>query len=126
MPFGRRNCSGKTTAAATTGPASGPRPASSTPSTKWPSRQASRSRSRLGRSMTYNVALLLLRLLLLLPNPGAFAAQTPQIIEFGATNPTATNQLDRGDRRAVQREDALDSDARGDFSDGEGLVDPAT
>src|SRR5262249_52351903 len=64
--------------------------------------------------------------LALLPNPGGFPGKPPQIIKLGAAHPAPTYQLDRRDRRAVERKDALDSDTGGHFADGEVLADAAT
>lgn len=44
-------------------------------------------------------------------------------MEFGAADLAAVGDLDFGDARGVDREDALDALAVGDFADGEGGVD---
>src|SRR3990170_4624920 len=109
---------GKTTAAATTGPASGPRPASSTPTRRCSSAQTARSRASVGRGAISSG-------LALLPDPGGLAAQRAQIVQLGAAHPSPADQIDRGDRGTVYRKEALHPHTRGDLADREGLVDPA-
>src|SRR5829696_9102456 len=109
---------GKTTAAATTGPARGPRPASSTPTRSCSSAQTARSRVSVGRSIESALALL--------PDSGRLAAQRAEIIQLGATNPSPANQFDRGNRGTVHREEALDPHPGGDLPNREGLADPPT
>src|SRR5436309_7688954 len=48
----------------------------------------------------------------LLADPRRLAGQPPQEVELGAAHPTLAHQLDLRDRRRMQREDALDADAR--------------
>src|SRR5215211_5741562 len=110
---------GNTTAAATTGPARGPRPTSSTPTRRCSSAQTARSRARVGRGAMRSA-------LALLPDSGRLAAQRAEIIQLRAAHPSPANQLDRGDRGAVDREEALDSHTRRDLADREGLADAAT
>src|SRR5256885_1653869 len=117
-PRTARQPAGNTTAAATTGPASGPRPASSTPTRSASSAQAARSRWSEGRGGTGSA-------LALLPDARGLAAQRAQIVELGAADAAAAHQLERGDRWAVDREHALDADARRDLPDREVLADPA-
>src|SRR5262249_5379108 len=52
------------------------------------------------------------------------AAAAAQVIELGAADLAAAHQLDAGDPRAVEREDALDAFAVGDLAHGEGGVQP--
>src|SRR5215212_5436209 len=54
------------------------------------------------------------------------ASQVAQIVELRATNASATDHLDLGDHRAVERKNALDSDAVGDLADRERLAHAAT
>src|SRR6476646_3004508 len=103
-PRTARQPAGNTTAAATTGPASGPRPASSTPTSSVASAQAARSRWSEGRGGTGSA-------LALLPDARGLAAQRAQVVELGPAHPAAAHQLDRGDGRAVHGEQALDPDA---------------
>src|SRR2546427_1125003 len=117
-PRTARQSVGKTTAAATTGPASGPRPASSTPTRSVSSAQAARSRWSEGRRGIGSA-------LALLPDARGLAAQRAQIVELGAADAAAAHQLERGDRWAVDRGHALDADARRDLPDREVLADPA-
>src|SRR3954466_14084276 len=110
---------GNTTAAATTGPARGPRPASSTPTRRCSSAQTARSRTSVGRGAMRSA-------LALLPDSGGLAAQRAQVVQLRAAHPSPANQLDRGDRGAVDREEALDSHTRRDLADRKGLADAAT
>src|SRR6476661_5050910 len=109
---------GKTTAAATTGPARGPRPTSSTPTRSCSSAQTARSRASVGRGAISSA-------LALLPDAGRLATQRAQIVQLGAAHPSPANQLDRGDRGTVHRKEALYPHTRGDLADGEHLADPA-
>ena len=59
-------------------------------------------------------------------DPGSLAAQRAEVVELRATDPAAAHHLDVRDRRAVDREDALDTNARADLPDGEVLADPTT
>src|ERR671916_216911 len=103
---------GKTTAAATTGPARGPRPASSTPTRRRSSAQTARSRASVGRGAIGSA-------LALLPDPGGLAAQRAQVVQLGAAHPSPANQLDRRDGGTVNREEPFDPGPRGDLADGE-------
>src|SRR5881396_133408 len=60
----------------------------------------------------------------LLADPRRLAGQPPQEVELGAAHATLADQLDLRDRRRMQRENALDADARRDLADGERRVDP--
>src|SRR4051812_48640589 len=92
---------GNTTAAATTGPARGPRPTSSTPTRRSSSAQTARSRVSVGRGA--------IRLALaLLPDSGGLAAQGAKVIQLGAPHPSPADQIDRGDGGTVQWEESLD------------------
>src|SRR6476660_3734353 len=113
-----RHPAGNTTAAATTGPASGPRPASSTPTRRTSSAQAARSRWSEGRGGIGSA-------LALLPDARGLAAQRAQVVQLGAAHAAPADQLDRRDGRAVQGEEALDADAGRDLPDGEVLADAA-
>src|SRR5690606_13366607 len=116
-PRMRRQSAGKTTAAATTGPASGPRPTSSTPTSRRPAAQHAASRASVGGPIGSALALL--------PDARRAAREPAQVVELGAADAAAAHQLDRGDRGAVEREDPLDPDAGGHLADREGLADPA-
>src|SRR5918996_1036873 len=105
---------GNTTAAATTGPARGPRPASSTPTRRYSSAQTARSRASVGRGGMSALALL--------PDSGGLAAQRAEVVQLRAAHPSPANQLDRGDRGAVDRKEPLDSHPRRDLADREGLT----
>src|ERR671915_2283541 len=107
---------GNTTAAATTRPARGPRPASSTPTRRCSSAQTARSRVSVGRGAIRSA-------LALLPDSGGLAAQRAEIIQLRAAHPSPANQLNRGYRGAVHRKEALDPHPRGNLADGEGLAD---
>src|SRR5262245_15635878 len=109
---------GNTTAAATTGPARGPRPTSSTPMRRRRRDQAASSRLRLGRGC----ATAAMSAVFLFPDPGGFAAHLAEVIELRATNSSFADDFDRREGRAVHREDALDADAGRHFPDPEGLV----
>src|SRR2546430_9162812 len=61
-----------------------------------------------------------------LADPRRFAGEPTQEVELGAAHATLAHQLDLGDRRRVQREDALDPDARRDLAHGERRIDPGT
>src|SRR3954466_11928364 len=123
---------GNTTAAATTGPARGPRPASSTPTRRGSSAQHARPRTPVGRGAlpprpgTGVGRGAMPSALALLPDSGGLAAQRAQVIQLRAAHPSPANQLDRGDRGAVDREEALDSPTRRDLADRKGLADAAT
>src|ERR1041384_833813 len=78
---------GNTTAAATTGPARGPRPASSTPTSSRRSAHARRSRSSVGTGHTAQGLRLGLLLVFLLADAGAFAGKRLEEIELGAPHP---------------------------------------
>src|ERR1043166_660163 len=122
-PGMRRIPGGKTTAAATTGPASGPRPTSSIPTSSRCSAQAIFSRLRVGRGGAAGLTGLLL---FLLPDPRALARERVEIVEVGAAHPAPAHPLDRADRRAVQRENPLYADAGRELAHREGLVHTAT
>src|SRR5687767_2698516 len=54
------------------------------------------------------------------------AGEMAQVVELGATNAAAAHDLDVGEHRAVEGEDALDPDAVGDLANGEGGTDART
>jgi len=80
-----------TTAAATTGPARGPRPTSSRPATyRHPSPHNSRSRSSVGMTLS-DVASL--------PDPSRLARELPEVREFGSPNASTSNNGHLGETR---------------------------
>src|SRR3990172_4171722 len=127
-PAMARRSGGMMTAHATTGPARGPRPTSSTPASSGPwAARSSRSiplhRFRrppmVGRpppngsrrdgppSLLGRRGLRHLHAHLALADAGRLAREVPQVVELGATHPAAPHHGDLGDHRTVQREDAL-------------------
>src|SRR6185436_14598062 len=118
------------TQAATTGPARQPRPTSSVPAMqrKPESRSlrsiadisATRASSANRESYSFSSGV---RFLLLAPlfDARGFAAEIPEVVELCTTDPAMAFDLDLIDRRRIQREHALDSDAAGDFTNGEHL-----
>src|SRR5689334_17423434 len=144
-----RSSGGMMMAHATTGPASGPRPTSSIPAMSGPTdRRRSRSivlqRSRRGdgasvRSRpsgssardTCRAQLLRGRRArfrhrdahLLLLDAGRLAREMTEVVQLGATDASAADDVNLGEHRAVHREDALDADAVGDLANGERLAD---
>src|SRR5437868_1563248 len=128
-PAMARLSGGMTMAHATTGPASGPRPTSSTPAISgpcWLRRSRSIVLQRMGdwprllfrgpRSGHHHFGLLLL-------DTRRLAGELAEIEELRATDAAATDDRDVADHRAVHREDALDADAVGNLPDGECLAD---
>src|SRR5688500_6209057 len=125
-----RASGGMTTAHATTGPARGPRPTSSTPASSGP-RDSRRSRSSAlqRRGTSGNVRVRLLRrgrarlrhrhLRLALLDARRLAGEVAEIIELRAPHAATAHDLDLGQHRAVKREDALDADAVGDLTNRE-------
>src|SRR5437763_8605118 len=113
---GMGRCPGrKTTAAATTGPAMGPRPTSSSPATtSRPSAQSARSRFSVGR-ITSGLGQLL--------DPSRLAGKIAQVIQLGTPDPAAPHQLDDRDGGRVQREDPLHPYPRRNLAHGEALAD---
>src|SRR5918998_408806 len=118
-PLTQEQPGGKTTAAATTGPARGPRPASSTPTRRCSWAQTARSRASVGRGAIRSA-------LALLPDPGGLSAQRAQVIQLCAAHPAPAHQIDRRDGGAVHGEETLDPNTRGDLPNGEGLADPTS
>jgi hypothetical protein len=57
-----------------------------------------------------------------LPDPGSLATQRAEVVQLGAANPSAGNDLDLVDSRCVHREGPLDADAVADLADGERLA----
>src|SRR6185295_17253949 len=57
-----------------------------------------------------------------LGDAGRFAGAAAQIIELGAADGAATDDLDRFDVGRIKREDALDSFAEADLADREGAA----
>src|SRR5262245_22885247 len=111
----RLNPAGNTTAAATTGPASGPRPTSSRPTSSRCPAHAIRSRRRVG-ARAGDTGLLLF----LLPDPRSLTGERFEIVELGATHSAPPDHFDRIDRRPVQREDSLHADPSRELPDREG------
>src|SRR5688500_1432123 len=58
----------------------------------------------------------------LLLDLGGLAAQLAQVVQLGAADVTAGDELDLLEDRAVHREGALDADGEGDLADREGLA----
>src|SRR5439155_22144546 len=118
-----RRSGSMTTAAATTGPASGPRPASSTPATRTtPARQA-RASYRYGADGGVTTAAGS-RLRLgdggrdlgdaLFPQAGGLAGELAQVVELRAADATVSHDVDPLDAWGVQGEGPLDAHAVGD------------
>src|SRR5690606_4482592 len=61
--------------------------------------------------------------LALLLDLGGLAAQAAQVVQLGATDVTAAEDLDLLDHGRVQREGALHADAEADLADREGAAD---
>src|SRR6185503_10997568 len=131
MPRMARASGGMTTAHATTGPARGPRPTSSTPASSGPRETRSSCSSALQRRGTARGEWCgLLRggraglrhghLGLPLLDARRLAGEMAQVVELRAPHAAAAHDLDVGQHRAVEREDALDADAVGDLADREG------
>src|SRR5215208_692613 len=59
----------------------------------------------------------------LLLDLGGLAAQVAQVVELGAADVAAGDDLDALEDRRVEREGALDTDAEGDLADREGAAD---
>src|SRR6185437_14307566 len=125
---------GMTTAHATTGPASGPRPTSSTPAMKGPTMPRS-SRSigfHRSRAMAPSPPCRLLgggrsrfgHAHFLFADAGRLAGEIAEVIELRAAHAAAAHNYDLGKHRAVHREDALDADTVRNLADGEGLAHP--
>src|SRR6476661_7984291 len=106
-----RASGGMTTAHATTGPARGPRPTSSTPASSGPRETRSSCSSALLRHGHLGLPLLDARRL---------AGEMAQVVELRAPHAATPDDLDVGQHGAVEREDALDADAVGDLADREG------
>src|SRR6478752_5997778 len=126
-----RASGGMTTAHATTGPARGPRPTSSTPASSGPRETRSSCSSALQRRGTARSEWCgLLRggraglrhghLGLPLLDSRRLAGEMAQVVELRAAHAAAPHDLDVGQHGAVEREDALDADAVGDLADREG------
>src|SRR5712691_1751190 len=123
-----RRSGAMTTAAATTGPASGPRPASSTPAMRLrPVFQAFASYryGAAGGTPGGSRRLLFARgggghgAGALFLEPRRLAGEVTQVIELRAAHPAAPHDVHALDPGRVQRERALDADAVGDAAHGE-------
>src|SRR5690242_17029284 len=110
-----------TTAAATTGPASGPRPTSSTPASVRPS-PTSRASARARRRQASRMATASFSGGLLLGQTRRLALLAPQIEQLRAAHLRMLEHLDVGDRRAVDRERALHAHAFADLAHRERLL----
>src|SRR6185437_16237220 len=123
---------GMTTAHATTGPASGPRPTSSTPAMNGPTMpRSSRSigfhRSRAmgrvpSRPLLGGGSSRLGHAHLLFADARGLTGEIAEVVELCAAHTAAAHYYDLGEHRAVHREDALDADAVGNLAHGEGLA----
>src|SRR5690349_23444082 len=110
---------GMMTAHATTGPASGSRPTSSTPAISGPApTRRSRSivlqrwRRRMPRSaLAVCLAARIRSASLVLANARRLAGERTEVVELRATDATTANDDEVADHRAVHGEDALDADA---------------
>src|SRR5258707_399433 len=118
---------GMTTAHATTGPARGPRPTSSTPARSGP-RASRNSRSiRLQRPPPRGTRPCLERLLgrdgrglgLHFLDARGLAREVAQVVQLGAAHAATAHDVDLCQHGAVQREDALDTYTVGDLPDRE-------
>src|SRR5438128_3656170 len=126
-------------APATTGPAQGPRPASSTPATVvQPSPKACRSKTQRSRS-AFGVFGRFFgdgfdvgrdgragNGLTLLPNSGTLSDFSSQVVQLGPAHFSVADHVDLVDARRVQQEAALDPDTMSDPSDGKRLFGTAT
>src|SRR5258705_5276698 len=126
-----RASGGMTTAHATTGPASGPRPTSSIPARRGP-RETRSSRSTVLQRGMPGVARPLLRggarlrdADLHLLDARRLAGEMAQVVELGPAHAAATDDIDVGQHGALDREDGLDADAVGDLAHGERRADAA-
>ena len=131
---GRTQPAGRITAPATTGPASEPRPASSTPATRAKpadararirararsrKRPSSANRAASGSAVTGDEAELVG---LLLVDARGLALAVAQVVELGAAHGAFALDLDAVDDRRVEREHALDADPARDLAHRERLA----
>src|ERR1043165_5394777 len=115
------------THAATTGPARQPRPTSSVPAmARKPKSRSRRStaessamRASSAKSLDWIFSDLTLATLF---DARRFPSEVPEVVELCATDPAMAFHLDLIDRRRIQRQHALHSDAAGDFAHGEHLA----
>src|ERR1043166_6694753 len=111
------NFVGRTTAAATTGPASGPRPASSTPATIFqPWRYARASNWNIGSRISRS------RRGFFGHTRGVLAQSSAQIIKLRPADFARAFDLDLFGQRRMQREHAFDALAIGNTAHGESFV----
>src|SRR3954447_14072942 len=113
------------TQAATTGPARQPRPTSSVPAMARKPKSRSRgstAESSATRARSAQSRENLFSALAALFDACRFAPEIPEVVELRATDPAMAFHLDLVDRRRIQREHALHSDAAGDLAHGEHLA----
>src|SRR5215204_4894680 len=112
-PAMARASEGMTTAHATTGPARGPRPTSSTPAMSGPTVSRSPRSIRLQRRVTRGLCggpgLAGGRTHLALLDARRLARELAEVVELRAAHAAAANHGEVGDHRAVDRKDALDA-----------------
>src|SRR6202011_583846 len=109
---------GMITAQATTGPAIGPRPTSSTPARRGPL-AAPAGCLRLGSSLCWRLAARNNDFGLPLSDSRGLSGQVAQVVQLGATDASTANNRDLRDHRAVYWENALHADAVGFLAHGE-------
>src|SRR6266496_4596252 len=63
---------------------------------------------------------------LALLDPRGLSGEVAQVVQLCTPDAAPSNNGDRRDHRAVQREDALDTDTARDLPNGEGLADAAS
>src|ERR1035441_4500758 len=114
----------RTTAAATTGPKSAPRPTSSTPAmARNPRARNSRSNVPSHRNLSPAASGRMGEpLLFALFETGGLAFQSAQIVELGAPRPARAHYVDVVDHLGVHREDALHALAEADLPYGDAFA----
>src|SRR5579862_2465636 len=113
---------GMTTAHATTGPASGPRPTSSIPAMygpSWPRRSRSMAFHRRATPLFGSRRLRNQNAHPLFLDPARLASEATEIEQLGATNATTANHRDLSEHRTMRREDPLYADTVGNLAHGE-------
>src|SRR5271157_3178083 len=113
-----------TTAAATTGPKSAPRPASSTPAMAWnPRARNSRSNVASHRNLPLNASGRMGEpLLFALFETGGLAFQAAQVVKLGAPRPARAHHIDVVDHLGMYREDAFHPLAEADLPHGDAFA----